>query len=489
MRFEMKLMRRSLVLPFQICLGFCLSWGRSHQVAASDWQRPQVERVFEQGEILRWRDPTLPLVDLTVTLQIGTKNDPDGKSGIAELVGYYFNTRQEDPKLRALGASHSVSVEEDSVTFSVHGLSADREALLAGLFDTLAMLKTKPLDIPTLEHLKSTLLKRLDHLAESPVGPVSLLFRRLSAANTPYERGEILSRKSILNLTLEDFSRWCRAALSAERVWMTLSGDIGEKEFQEKAAIRFRAFGFTPSKDQGASGVILQSSSAKVKTHPATHPASRVTLIEQPGGAQAHIRFGFRLPQTESLRARAAAAWVNSWLAGTSQSQIQKPLREKLPVSYGLQAQLTENPGLLTWSVLTSTRNEMVGPLIRAILDALKDLSVQVSRQEFQIDEKTLVSVKKAFLGSYVASLGSTQAVISRWLGGEILGLGGASGFDAWVEAIDSLTVREIQSYLKTSFFGSPLLVVIAGDTKKIQVSLGEEKIHFSKPVSWRDLL
>jgi predicted Zn-dependent peptidase len=489
MRFEMRVMRRSFDLPLLVCFGFFLSWGGSHRVFAADWQRPQVERVFEQGEILRWMDPTLPLVDFTVTLQIGTQNDPEGKSGIAELVGYYFNTLQEDPKLRALGASRSVSVEDDTVSFSVHGLSADRETLLAGLFDTLTILKTKPLDFAALEQLKSTLLKRLDHLAESPVGPVSLLFRRLSAANTPYQRGEILSRKSIQHLTLEDFSRWCLAALSADRVWMTLSGDIGEKEFQVRATTRFREFGFTPKKKGMVSGASLQALSKKTKIPTATNSIPRVTLIEQPGGAQAHIRLGFRLPQSESLRIRAAGAWVNSWLAGTSQSQIQKPLREKLPVSYGLQAQLTENPGLLTWSVLTSTRNEMVGPLVRAILEALRDLSAQVSRQEFQIDEKTLSSVKKAFLGSYVASLGSTQTVISRWLGGEILGFGGASGFDAWVEAIDLLTVPEIQSYLKNSFFGSPLIVVIAGDTKKIQASLTEEKIHFSKPVNWRDLL
>src|SRR5689334_4237909 len=106
---------------------------------------PELETLPSGLQIAWFVSDQLPVVDLSLVVKGGHRDDPQGKSGTSELLMATLDrgsrgksAQQIAHSSEMLGASRYVSANDDTMTVGIHGLAPDAEALL-GILKDLAL--------------------------------------------------------------------------------------------------------------------------------------------------------------------------------------------------------------------------------------------------------------------------------------------------------------------------------------------------------------
>ena len=245
------------------------------QPAARQWTTPSGARVqFVESR-------AVPMVDIAVDFAAGSAYDPPAKPGTAALTHALLNAGTADLSEDELAAAYADvgaipggTIDRDRATLQLRTLSSGAE-LRRAVAGFAAMVQRPAFPPAAFERERARLAARL---REEEVQPGPLADRRFYAGlygRHPY--GRMATAETVSAVEREDVLRFHRGHYSADRVVVTILGDLSAEAAREIAAQVTAAL---PARGDGAAV-------------PPVAPPPRAERIVVPHSAQqAHVRVG-----------------------------------------------------------------------------------------------------------------------------------------------------------------------------------------------------
>lgn len=444
---------------------------------------PQIETLPNGMKVAWFLDDKLPLVDLALMVESGTKNDPRGKSGTVELLsrllerGSNGHTAQEiAERVESLGASGFASSDEEGITVGMHGLSQDADSLL----ETLAWMALKPSLLPN-EYQREIgrIVESWQHLPDSVDTLSGYAFGRAILSGTAYGRGSLQDLKELRKVSLADVKTFHRLHFVPKNAIFMVVGRVNQNEFRKKILEHFGSWsGDVPKKITYAfrDPRLSLDLSKKVAIE-----KRDILVIDRPGMPQAQVRIGFRIPGIRS-KSRYSLQVANALLGEYFNSRLNLIVRDRLGLAYGIQSSLTYFKEMAFFSIASATASASTGKLIEETVRQLR-----LVKAGDLLNEEVDVS-KEYLLGGYPLSVSTLGAVANRWLNGYAFDLG-PDYMNEFMPKISAVTRDSVVSAVEESFHLDRMVIVIAGDAKAIEKSLRTKGFKRFRRIAAKSLL
>jgi zinc protease len=280
-------------------------------------------------------------------------------------------------------------------------------------------------------------------------------FARRIYGEHPYGRritGEI---PDVQALTRDHVQAFWAGAIKPEAATLVFAGDVKLDEAKALAAKHF-----------GGWKVLGKSISEGLPAFPEVAKL-RIVIVDSPGAAQSEIRAG------HLALGRKHADWhkggvMSQILGGGFLSRLNDKLRVELGLTYGASGGFTASRFGGAFRVSTSTKTETTAEAVRAILDVLEALrAAPPTPEEIDLARSDLVG---SFAGRYETPQSRASAI---WL---LLEQGlPADYYRIAYDTYRTATAEDILAVAKEHVHPDRLLIVVAGDAKRIKEDL--EKI------------
>ena len=336
---------------------------------APDWAPPKPERlVLTNGlNVLLLQDAVLPLLELRLFLDMGTRDDPRGRTGTAELAarvmraggGATWPTPTLDDELASLGASLELRVGATSTEVRMRCLAEDFIQVL-GMLEDVVRAPAFPEEV--LERERARMLAEVAARDDDPGALASREARRAFFGRSD-PRARRVEAEGLQALTRDDLVAFHRRHVGARRALGALLGDVDAATAATELDRRFGDWGGQIADAREA----LPSSSGP--------ESGRLYFVDRPDAAQAEIRILH--PGVEATHPDHPALLLGSWVLGTGGfgSRMMQRIRVELGLAYGAGA-AWEAPldGLPLFRVATATRNARFGATLEEVLGILDGL-------------------------------------------------------------------------------------------------------------------
>lgn len=468
-------------------VSFFLAVGSAH-AAIEDVSKfrlplPQVETLPNGLTIAWFVDEKLPIIDLALQFGSGTRHDPKGKSGTVELLSRLlergsngFGPAEIAQKVESLGASGFASADEEATTLGMHGLSQDAETLL----EILGWVALRPnFRADEFQRERAKVAESWKHLADSAESLSGYAFGRAILSGTPYARGSLQDLRSLKSLKLADLQTFHRVHFTPANAILMVVGRVDQKSFREKVKTHFGAWeGSMPKK----SDVLFRDPKLSVNLEKKLDVTKReILVIDSPGLPQAQLRLGFRVPGIRSTK-RYALAVGNALLGEYFNSRLNLIVRDRLGLAYTVQSSVTYFRDTAFFSIGSATATANTGKLLEETIRQIRLMkAADVLKEEVDV-------AKEYLMGGFPLGVSTLGAVAVRWLNGRNLGLGDEY-LNGFLPNIASVARESVVQAFDEAFTVEKMVVVIAGDAKKIEASLREKGFRKVRRVSGKSLL
>lgn len=419
------------------------------------WQAPEASSfTLKNGvPVVLVDNPSLPLVSVTVVLDVGRDANPKGKAGLHALTA---NLLDEGTKSRtgaelaaalsALGAELSVAGGGDTSTVSLQALGGEA---LAPSLDLLAEVLLKPRFEDA--DFKRVRQQTLDQLTADRADPRTVATRRfagvLFGAAHPYATAPVGDEASVKALTLADVRAFYKQWWHAGNTRVVVAGDVRAEALRELLEARLGAW----AKGQSSRPALPQ---------PPARERTELVFVEQPGAVQSVIVVG-RVAMARTEPEFWPANLAGTLVGGMFSSRLNMNLREEKGWSYGAYGGFSEDRAQGVFSARASVQADKTAP---AVVEMLKEL--EAARRPPTDAELTLV---RDNLSRSLPGLFETNAR-TAWAYTSALSVG--LGVDAWrrypeeLRAPDAAAVGEAA----TRWLDTQKMVVVVVGPRTVQV-------------------
>lgn len=199
-------------------------------------EAPVRDTVFENGlTILAMEDKSNPLVALLVTYHVGSRDENEGKTGLAEVAGRMLTTgslgyRKEEygRLIHAGGGEFGFSIGRDN---SLYWARFPKELLRQVLLMEADRMENPNLTRENLEWAKSSARRARDAYLETNIyAPLVLELLSRAYPNHPYGRFEYGSEQDIASLTVDDARGWLHNFFLPANATLTVVGDFKKND-------------------------------------------------------------------------------------------------------------------------------------------------------------------------------------------------------------------------------------------------------------------
>ena len=340
------------------------------------------------------QDKSAPSVSLSFSFAGGTASDPDGQSGVSNLMATLltdgagpltsqaFRQRQEDA-----AASLGFSASLDRLGGSLRVLSANREEG----FELLRLALTQPrFDADMIDQRRAQVIAALHQANQRPASVAARTLMATEFAGHPYANDPDGTPDDLKKLTAQNLKQRAASLLSRNGLIVAAVGDMDEAEL---GRLLDRAFGSLP-----------------VGTPPPLPPEwkppvkARTVVVERP------------VPQSTALLALPGVARDDpDWYAalamnhilggGGQQSRLFHEVRERRGLAYGASSSLRVYKRAALLVVSTASANERIAEAIRVVRAELARLRTEGPTEQEFADAKTYLT------GALALSLDSSGAI------------------------------------------------------------------------------
>ena len=328
-----------------------------------------IQEVTSPGGLKAWlvEDHSTPVLSINFAFAgSGASQDPDGKSGVAQLLSNTLDEGAGDIESQAFQktlADKSITLSYDSNRDDFRGTLRCLTRHCPTAFDLLHLSLTSPrFDADPVERMKAANLARIRTDMSDPEWQAARIMNDAIYKGHPYARNSGGTISSLQALGPDDLRAFAKQNLTRDRLLIAVSGDIKASDL---GAILDKAFGDLPEKGQvtkldnlkvqnGGSIILLKNSNPQTiiqiaqnglrRTDPDWHAAQLMNFIMGGGG------FGSRL--TEEVR-------------------------EKRGLTYGIYTDLGVLDHAETLNLQTSTVNEKAGEVLGLIQTEWKKMMEQ----------------------------------------------------------------------------------------------------------------
>ena len=389
--------------------------------------------------------PVVPMIAFAFTFEGGAAQDPEGKSGTAQMLSRLLDEGagelgsdafQEALAARAIELSFHTS--PDSMGGSLKTLVRHADEAI----DLLALALAEPrFDPPAIERVRAQMIAGLRYQQNDPGVMASRRYFREAFPGHPYGRSSSGTIESVSAITRDDLVAMHRAIIGRGGLKVAV---VGAVEAEGVAAMLERAFARLPE-----AGPLTPVPPTHI------HDLGRRVVVDL-DVPQSVIRFGL-----------GGLAWrdpdfipayvLNHILGGGAfTSRLFQEVREKRGLAYSVGTSLTSHRAVaMTWGY-TATKNERVGEALDVIGDMIGQLATDGPSDE------ELQKAKDYLTGSYALGFDTSTKIANQLVQIAFEGLG-MDYIARRNDLVASVTQADIRRAAGRTLGDGRMLVVAAG--------------------------
>lgn len=411
---------------------------------------PEVEKVIlDNGlKIFILEDHSLPLLDISVRINIGSYLEPQNQIGLSDIVGDQLReggTEKWTPdELDELLESTGASVETyGDITFSHLGLN------------TLSSQKEQAIDLidQVLRHPRFA-QERLDQAMvsykagisrrnDNPTGIAKREFNKMI-----YGKGSVYAAQTeyahLNNIKRQDLIDFHKKYYKPEFVMMSVCGDFNKAEMLNLLKKTFNSW-------ERGNETIPANPEVKYEFD------QRVGYVEVKDAKQANIFFG-HIGGIASDEDEPKRIVMNNILGGGFGSRYFNQIRSKAGLCYQVYGNYDSNFAYPAMFInLTSTNCNTAVKATKMMIEEIKRL------QNEEVTEAELDYGKQPYLNHFVFNFASKEAIVGRMLSYDLFGLP-ADHLQRQKKAVEATTAADVKAMAKKYLNPDKLRIIVCGD-------------------------
>ena len=399
----------------------------------------------------------LPMVTMMIEFDAGTRRDPKGKEGLAELTAECLSqgtkelTAPEfDQKVDFMGSSVGVSAGRDYSTAAMTTLKkyqGDTLKLLAGIL-------TEPgLRDADIERKRAEQVAEIKAAEEQPGYTADVEFIKDLFGDSPYGHPGEGSSESAGKLSADDVRGFYRDNYKLGSAIIAVAGDVTADEV--KVSLEKELAGLSGS-------VAAQAQPPPITVAPGLH----VKLIDR-NVVQANIIMGsggVMRSNPDFYRLKV----MNYILGGGGfSSRLVKVVRSQHGLAYSVASSFEPGKFQGAFTITLQTKNQSSNQAIDLILQQLREI------QEKPVSDAELDGAKKFLIGSFPLGLERQSAIASFMVQVEFYGLG-LDYAEQYPKLIGSVTKDEVLAVAKKYLHPDSMIVVAAANQSEAKIKTSQ---------------
>ncbi len=419
---------------------------------------PRIEHLqLNNGlKILYVHKDNLPLLQMYLILDSGSKYEPRNNAGLANLTAHMldegagkFTALELDEELEFLGTDLSISVNHDNVFISLLSLENTAEKSL----ELLSMIVQEPsFSEPDFQREKNKILTKLVQLKSEPSYLASVNFDKVLFGNSAYGNPIYGIDNNIKNFVRNDLIDYYTKYFSPVNAAIMVASSIPQNEI---TALLNKYLG------NWKTGKLSPESSL-----PEMSSSAGLYILHKENAPQSEIRIGHRASgrKTKDYFAKTV---MNSILGGQFTSRINLNLRENKGFTYGAHSAFYYKQDVSYFSVSTAVQTENTAAAVSEIFKELKNIKKEITQKELDFAKSNLVKTYPSKFETYSQITGNLAAL-------HIFGLED-NYFDTYISNISKINLPEVLAAAQENIHENETAIVIVGDREKVEASLEKE--------------
>jgi predicted Zn-dependent peptidase len=400
--------------------------------------------------------PHVRSVSIGVWLTRGSRHEPGERSGIAHFVEHMLfkgtaSRSAEDiaQQVDSIGGQMDAFTSKEYAGYYIKVL--DEHLPLA--VDILSDLVSNPTFAPDdIEREQKVVLEEIKMVEDTPDDLVHEIFAESYWNGHPLGRPILGRPDTVSALSQSVLQKYFAGTYVAKNFVVVAVGNLDHDVVTELVQEKFAA--------TQAAGVEVAD------TVPVVAPSVQ---IRQKDLEQSHVCLGtVGLPQNHPDRYAAYA--LNTVLGGSMSSRLFQNVREKRGLAYSVFSSLSAYQDVGALSIYAGCGNDSVAELVDIVVAEIRRLT----REPLPADE--LRRAKDHLKGSLMLNLESTSSRMSHHARQEIY-RDRADTLDELLEAIERVSIDDVQRLASEFFVGNELAVTVLGSVNGLQISKEQLRI------------
>ena len=391
----------------------------------------------------------LPIVQLNMLINGGSKFDPVNKSGLAHLTSLLidegageYDSLQLDDELESLGSIFGVSTDNDNIHISMLTLKENLERSVE-LF-SLVYQSPKFTDDDFIREQKKLIAKIIQNNDE-PSFIATSNFDKIIFNETNYKNSIIGYRDDVNSITNNDVIEFYKNRFIASNTQLVVVGSIELTELKPLLNKYFNKTVEHKLKEQNE--LVPQKQNSKFY------------FINKENAAQSEIRIG-HISNKRSEADYFAKVIANSILGGQFSSRLNLNLREDKGFTYGISSGFMYLKDTGYFEISTSVNGKDTGTAIKEIQKEIVGIKTEITNDEIEFTKSYLIKRFPAMFETY-SQIGHHLATMLKHNLSE-------NYFDNYISRITSCTNSEISKIANDKIKFDELVYLIVGERKSV---------------------
>jgi len=413
-------------------------------------------------------DHALPVLSASVVSRAGSESNPEGKAGLATLTAQTMGEATTSMDMKALADAQERIGTRIGVAASMDGASGSMTVLTNHAHEGMKLfsdvIESPALNDADLDRLRKQRLIAIQQETDNVQAMMNRVGPLLVWGNTPYGASSQGTTGSVQSLTLDDAKKFYGAHYGPKDSALVLVGDVTLEQARQLATEYFSKWSGTAS------------AAATLPAAP-TLGATHVVIVDKPGAPQTALgAFGVGVPadfpEMQTLQV------MNYTLGGSFASRINMNLREQHGYTYGASSGFRAYREGGTFIAGGLVRTDVTGPAAKELMSEIRKFPASPST------EAELKQAKDASMQSLPGQFETTQAIANSMT--NLFLLNRPPNYYAMLPAkYRAVTAADVARVAKEDVHPDQLIIVAAGDRKKIEPGLKEAGVG---PVEVRDM-
>jgi len=392
-------------------------------------------------------DHSLPIITMHFAFQgAGSVNDPDGKTGLGQLVSNTIDEGAGDRDAKAFQealSDHAIELSfrngRDHFTGKIKTLKRHKDLAFELLNDAIH----KPrFDLEAANRMKYANIMRIQSSQSKQDWMGARLMNDVYFDDHPYAKNSGGTISGLKSITQKDMLDFVKDNFTRGNLIVSTAGDITADEASQLVD---QIFSDLPK---------AKPIYAMTDVNPPAEPVKKAFEMDSPQSTVQMIWPALSMtdPDYHAMRV------MNHLLGGGGfSSYLMEEVREKRGLTYGIYSQPVNMDYADYMVIQSATSPENIAPMTAAISDILTKLKTE------SVDEALLMDAKSYLIGSlplrFASTLSLSGAAIRMQLDGRDI-----NALDSWADKINAVTADDIQNVANRIFINNdPTAMVVSG--------------------------
>ncbi|GAB1443487.1 hypothetical protein MASR2M39_23280 [Ignavibacteriales bacterium] len=346
----------------------------------------------------------LPITIVTLNIEAGSKYDPQGGEGLAQLTASLleegageWSALELNALLESRGLSLSANAQSDYLSVTIQGLSGDIDLMMK----ILSVVVYQPhFNLEDFERKIDKLRNNIKQAKNDPQSMAWFLFSLIVQGKRNGYAFQSATEESVENITLSDVTYFHSEHIEPVIPVFNIVSDLSYREIESSIIYNFKSIPGIHEPDPVDTDFV--------------HKDLRIFILDRKGSSQTEILAGLPLPRIGDTLDDAALLVANNLYGGHFNSRLNKNLREEKGFTYGINSFFRPLKDSSQYMIMTSVDTGNTGPALIEILKELNDVRKNISEEELNFSKDLLTKGAPFKFETYHFMSMLMQLIVSR---------------------------------------------------------------------------